>query len=468
MPAITPGAGRGLELTAAQRPVLSAQCADPGNTTYNVGQYIDLRGPLEVTPLRRAIARVLAEAPALRLRIHGGADGPRQEQLPFDAEGWRLPRLDTSGAADPVAAAVELVRDQLACPPRLDALIAPAGPAPAPGPAGGAPGPGGPAPGGASLTGTVLVRVGPERHLLFQYFHHLAVDGYGVSLLSRRTADLYTALARGEEPPPSPFAPLSVLVDAERAYADSADEAADRAHWTARYADRPSVTGFARGTAPASGRVLRHTVVLDRADTARLEHTARGARATWAEAVTAAVAAQLRLETGAPEAVLRMYAMARTAPGTLRVPGMAVNVLPVRIPVGDGAGFAALLRRTAAEFRAVRAHQRYRGASLLTGRGGILLNLRPFATELDFHGTPGRIVTLASGPVDDLSLSAVRQADGRLRLDLDANAALYQPAEVAGLADRCAALLRLLAARPDRPLTEPVRPAATAPSAPPG
>ncbi|MEU1280949.1 condensation domain-containing protein [Streptomyces sp. NPDC005805] len=438
-----PGASA-TELTAAQREVLAAQRADPANTTFNVGQYVDLRGPLDTGLLQEAVRRTLAEAPGLHLRLREEDGRLRQEPVPFDAPAWRLPRLDTSGAADPVAAAVGLVRDQLALPPRLDALFTDGG-----GPAGSA---------GTSLSGTVLVRVGPERHLLFQYFHHLAVDGYGVSLLTRRIAELYTALAHGTPPRPSPFAPVAVLLAAERAYEGSARQEADRAHWAARFADRPAPAGFTGRRAPASNRVLRETVTLDRAATALLETAARGARATWAEAVTAALVALLHRETGTGDAVLRMYATARTAPGTLRVPGMAVNVLPVRVPVGGASCFTDLLRLTAGEFRDVRAHQQYRGedGERLPGlrpAGGPLLNLRPFDTELDFAGVPGHVLTLASGPVEDLSLSVVRPADGTLRLDLDANGALYDPGTLRDLAGRYERLLRLLAAAPDRALS---------------
>ncbi|MEU6488037.1 condensation domain-containing protein [Streptomyces sp. NPDC046887] len=442
-----------LELTAAQADVLSAQRAAPDDPTYNVGQYVDLTGPLDTELLRRAVARTLAEAPGLRLRVWEEGGRAWQQRLPFDPEDWRLPRLDTTGAADPVAAAVELVRDQLACPPRLQP---PSGEGPPP-----------------ALTGTVLVRVGPERHLLFSYFHHLAVDGYGVALLTRRIADLYSAAVRGAEPAPSPFAPLEVLVAAEREYAGSAREAADRAHWTARYADRPAPVRFpaAAGTGGASTGAARHTVLLDPEDSALLAKAVRPARATWAEAVTAALAARLHRDTGATEAVFRMYVLGRTAPGALRVPGMAVNVLPVRIAVDGAATFRELLERTVAEFAAVREHQRFRGEVLAReiwpGAGGrapsvALLNLRPFPAEVDFAGLTGRVVTLASGPVDDISLSVVRHPDGRLRLDLDADTARYGTGGPAALAGRYTALLLALAAAPDAPLANLPEPAVPA------
>ncbi|MFI1018910.1 condensation domain-containing protein [Streptomyces sp. NPDC020965] len=489
---------RPVALTAAQAQVLAAQRADPGNAAYNVGQYTELTGQVDLDVLQDAVRHTLGEAPWLHFRVLDEGGRFLQEPVPFDAERWRLPRLDTSGADDPTAAAVELVREQLACPPRLDLLLA-TGDTPA----------GRAAP---SLTGAVLVTVAPQRHLLFQYFHHLAVDGYGVALLTRRIAEVYTARLRGTPLPVSPFAPVTALVEAERAYRDSERYAVDRAHWAARYADGPAATRFVEGSAPPSDTALRHTVVLDRRATAAIGAAARTARATWAEAVAATVAVQLRLETGTDDAVLAMYTMARTAPGTLRVPGMAVNILPVRVPMGDDDTFGALLGRTAREFAGIRAHQRFRGEEIArelwpgrgatSGRGdgdgsgpgygsdpgatagpgsgdgsgpgsgdgsgpgsgggsasggrlpGPLLNLRPFDTELDFAGVPGHIVTLASGPVDDFSISAVRFAGGRLRLDFDANPALYDEETLTRHARRCADLLRRLSAAPTTRLAD--------------
>ncbi|GGZ61366.1 hypothetical protein GCM10010387_63640 [Streptomyces inusitatus] len=456
-PAPVPGDPAGaepLELTEAQAEVLAAQRAAPDNAAHNVGQYIELTGPLDVAALEGALRHTLAEAAGLHFRVRESGGGLGQEPAVFDAGSWRLPRLDTSGAGDPTAAAVELVREQLACPPRPDLLFAP------PGPAAGRAAP--------SLTGAVLVTVGPRRHLLFQYFHHLAVDGYGLSLLTRRIAEVYTARVRGTAPPGSPFEPVAALVAAERDYRDSARQTADRAHWAARYADGPRAASFAAGSAPASDTALRHTAVLDRRAGAAVAEAARAARVTWAEAVGAALAVQLHRHTGTPEPVLAMYAMARTGPGTLRVPGMALNTLPLRLPLTGRDTFVEVLERTGREFAAVRAHQRFRGARIArelwpglpdedrpgpARLPGPLLNLRPFDTELDFAGTPGHVVTLASGPVDDLSLSAVRYPDGRLRLDFDANPALYDVPALASHAVRYTDLLRRLCAEPGRPLS---------------
>ncbi|MFF4214835.1 amino acid adenylation domain-containing protein [Streptomyces nondiastaticus] len=438
MSEVTSDAGRILELTRAQEGVLAAQRIDPGNPSYNVGQYVELRGAIDVAALEEALRRTLAEADGLHVRLaeHDGRTVLRP--VPFDAAAWHLPRLDTTGAASPVDAAVALVRDQLACPPRLEPTDG-SGAAPA-------------------LTGSLLVTVAPGHHLWFQYFHHLVVDGYGVALFTRRVAAVYTALVRGEDVPASPFEPAARLADADAAYLASDKAAADRAYWTARHAGRPRVAGLTEQTAQASETSLRHRTSLGAERSAAVLARAADVRGTWAEAATAAVAGYLHRMTGTTEAVLGMHFMARSAPGTMRVPGMAVNVLPVRLSVQGTDTFPDLVRRAAGELKDARRHQHYRGEDIRRDLGlvgsddrlhGPMLNLKPFDLDLDFAGVPGHTVNLASGPVEDLSVSVSKSPDDVLHLEFDANPALYDAAALAAHAERCTDLMGRLAADPE-------------------
>ncbi|WP_405020634.1 amino acid adenylation domain-containing protein [Kitasatospora sp. NBC_00070] len=424
------------ELTAAQAGVLAAQRIDPENPAYNVGQYVEFDGPLDGELLERALRQTLAEADGLHVRLVERDGRTVQEFAGFDAAAWRLPTLDTRGAADPVAAAVAQVRELLAVPTALAG--AQAGP----------------------LTGALLVRAGEQRHLWFQWFHHLVIDGYGVALFTRRVAAVYTALAEGAELPAA-FRPVALLAEAEAAYLASEQAAADRAYWAARHSAGPAAVGLTEQTAQAGPVALRHRVELSAADSAVVLGAAGSVRATWAEAAAAGLAAYLHRMTGTQEAVLGMHFMARTAPGTLRVPGMAVNILPVRLAATGGDSFATLLRRADTELKDARRHQLYRGEEIRRDLGlvgtdqrlyGPLLNLKPFDLDLDFAGLPGRTVNLASGPVEDLALSVAKTPDDVLVLEFEANPTLYRADELAAHAERCAALLARLAAAPDVPL----------------
>ncbi|MCF3102004.1 amino acid adenylation domain-containing protein [Streptomyces roseoverticillatus] len=438
MSEVTSDAGRILELTRAQEGVLAAQRIDPGNPSYNVGQYVQLRGAVDVAALEEALRRTLAEADGLHVRLAEHEGRTVLRPVPFDAAAWHLPRLDTTGAASPVDAAVALVRDQLACPPRLEPTDG-SGAAPA-------------------LTGSLLVTVAPGHHLWFQYFHHLVVDGYSVALFTRRVAAVYTALVRGEDVAASPFEPAVRLADADAAYLASGKPDTDRAYWTARHTGRPRVTGLTEQTAQASRTSLRHRTSLGAERSAAVLARAAAVRGTWAEAATAAVAGYLHRMTGAGDAVLGMHFMARSAPGTMRVPGMAVNVLPVRLSVQGTDTFPDLIRRAAGELKDARRHQNYRGEDIRRDLGlvgsddrlhGPMLNLKPFDLDLDFAGVPGHTVNLASGPVEDLSVSVSKSPDDVLHLEFDANPALYDAAALAAHAERCTDLMGRLAADPE-------------------
>ncbi|MFH8888076.1 condensation domain-containing protein [Streptomyces sp. NPDC017949] len=436
------------ELTAAQAHVLAAQSANPSYAGHHVGQYIELVGPLDAAALEEALGLTLDEAPWLRFRLTLDDGRYGQSPVALRPAGRSLPRLDTSEAADPIAAALDLVRERLACPPRLDLLLDPPAPENTP-----------------DLFGAALVTLGTEHHLLVQYFHQLAVDGYGVSLLSRRVSEHYTALVTGSRPPASPFAPVSVLARAERAYLGSAAYATDLEAWSRRHPAPPvPVRPTGREAAP-SDTTVRATVLLGPAESAAVTATARLAGGTWGEAVLAACAAHLAPYADGGETPMALYTTARTAPGTLRVPGTAVNILPARLTAGPHDTFRDLLRQASAELDFLRRHQRVRGEVLarhiwpgLSGRRvpGLLVNLRPFESELDFGGTTGHVVSLASGPVDDLSVAASCRPDGRLRLDVDGNPALYDAGSLDEHARGFAATLTALGRDPDRP----ARPAA--------
>ena len=58
------------------------------------------------------------------------------------------------------------------------------------------------------LYSVALFRVGPRRVLWYQSCHHIAVDGYGGSLISTRAAQIYTALRAGRDPSAEAYEPV--------------------------------------------------------------------------------------------------------------------------------------------------------------------------------------------------------------------------------------------------------------------
>ncbi|MFE9097118.1 amino acid adenylation domain-containing protein [Streptomyces sp. NPDC007264] len=431
---------QGLPLTAAQTGMWYAQALDPDSPALNTAECLEIHGPLRPGLFAQALHRTAEEAEALRMRIVGTPDGPRQCPCPAPAPGHGFPlhTADLRPAPRPEAAARDWMDRDLALP--FDLATGP-------------------------LFRHALLRVGDERWLWYQRVHHLVMDGFGYSLLARRTAEIYTALAGGRPPGDSPFGRFDELVADDLAYRASERYDIDRAHWSETLADRPEAPTPAGRTALPSRTFLRSSARLPDDVTARLRAVAGDLRATWPEVIMAAQALYVSRVTARSDVVLGLPLMGRLGSVALRVPGMVMNVLPLRLEVRATTTLAALTRQVVLGVRAARRHQRYRFEDIrrdlgLLGEGrplvGPLINVMPFDYELTFAGAPAVPHNLSAGPVDDLTVNVYDRADGRgLRIDHDANPALYTRDELATHQERFLTLLaRIADCDPAAPLGE--------------
>ncbi|MEV7589826.1 amino acid adenylation domain-containing protein [Streptomyces sp. NPDC089922] len=408
-----------LPLTGAQTGVWYGQRLDPESPVFNVGQYVEIQGPVDPELFTAALRRTVAECDALTAAFGEDADGEPYQVVPADPAGLPVvvPVLDHAEQDDPYGTALSLMHRDMATPvdPARDPLYC-----------------------------FSLHRVAPDRTLWYQRVHHIALDAYGFSLVSRRTAEVYTALAEGRDPGPSPFPGLSAVLDEEAAYRGSERHAADRAHWQDRLAGLPEPSPLSGAAHPAAHSFLRAHAELGPGPTGLLLAAARTVRASWADAVTAAFAAWLHRAGGSRDVVLSLPAMARLGSAALRVPAMVVNVLPLRVAVHPGLPFGRLVSEVAAGVRDLRRHQHHRAEDIRRALGaghadgtatfGPMLNVKAFDYGLDFAGAPATVHNVAAGPVDDLTLGVYHdEAEGRIRLELDANPHAYGPAAAAQL-----------------------------------
>ncbi|WP_218952292.1 non-ribosomal peptide synthetase, partial [Amycolatopsis anabasis] len=421
-----------MALTAAQSGIWFAQQLDPANPVFNIGGYLDIHGPVEPDLVAAAVRRVIAEAETLRVRFHDDGAGPRQEILPdTDAS---LCFVELGGEPDPVAAADAWMRAELARP--VDVLR-------------------------DELFRFALLKLADDRFVLYQRCHHLIADGYTMALLPRRTAEIYTALAAGTPVGENPFGPLADLVAADIAYRASADYAADREHWTARFADLPDPASLADRPPAPPRALLRHTANLSESTIDNLTKVAFAARAPWQSLIVAATAEYLRRLAGVDEVVLGLAVTARPGPAAQRVPGTTANVLPLRLAPRADRPRADLLRQVSSRMREALRHQRFPYEDLrrelkAVGKplAGTQVNIMTFDAEPTFGGHRAEPHNLSAGPVEDLSVQIRPGADGRgLRIDFDANPERYTADELAAHQRRFLGFLTEFAgADADRPI----------------
>ena len=176
--------------------------------------------------------------------------------------------------------------------------------------------------------------------------------------------------------------------------------------------------------------------------------------------MTAATAVFLHRLSGTDDVVIGVPVAARSA-GSRRIPGMASNVLPLRLTLQPGMTVADVVDQTSQRLRSDLQHQRYQLADLrhdvggeIDGRSlfGVSINVMPFDYEFRFAGHRATASNLSLGPVEDLNISVYDRTDGApLRVDFDINPALHAAADLESYRARFVRLLEAIADA-DRPI----------------
>lgn len=414
-------------LSGAQSGIWFAQQLDPDNPIFNAGEYVDIRGPVDPDCFETAVRQTVMEAEALHARFGEDQDGPWQTiDLSSD---WTMQKIDVSGEENPHAAAEAWMKRDLARPVDLSR-----GP----------------------LFAEALLKLAPDRYYWYQRIHHIAIDGYGFSLLTRRVAQIYTALAGGSPIGDGAFGSWRSVLEEDAAYRGSERMERDRQFWLGRFADHPEAVSLGSRAQRTSRTFLRESAELPSSVMDAWQAAAGKNGASWPDIVMAAAALYVHRLTGADDVILGVPMMCRLGSAAIRVPGMAMNLLPLRVAVRPDMSVSELVRHVAAELREIRRHQDYRHQELrreLKWAGdnrrlfGPLINMMPFVQDLDFAGNRGRVRNLAAGPVDDLTIHVSCGSGGSgLRIDFDANPAVYDSGELSAHRRRFLHALDALAA----------------------
>ncbi|OMF80932.1 amino acid adenylation domain-containing protein [Paenibacillus glucanolyticus] len=413
-------------LSGAQLGIWFAQQLDPDNPIFNTAECIEIRGPVDQTLFETAVRQAVGEAEALHVRFGEDADGPWQYIVPSPE--WQLQVIDVSGQDDPVHAAQCWMEHDLAQVVDLSR-----GP----------------------LFTEALLKLASDRYYWYQRIHHIVIDGFGVSLLLKKVAQVYTALAGGGYSEPAAFGPFRTILEEDTAYRMSQQVEADRQFWLKRFVDEPEVVSLGGHAQRSARSFLRRSAQLPESALHCWQSTAQATGTSWPDVVAAAAALYVHRITGANEVVLGLPVMCRLGSASIRVPGMMMNLLPLRVTVRPDMSLMELLQQVAAEIRDIKRHQRYRhqdirrDLKLLADNRrlfGPMVNVMPFVEELNFGGYGGSVRNLGSGPVDDLSLNVYGSMDGNgLRMDMDANPSIYSEEELESHLHRYLYLLDSLA-----------------------
>ncbi|MCY8055329.1 non-ribosomal peptide synthetase DhbF [Bacillus inaquosorum] len=417
-------------LTGAQTGIWFAQQLDPDNPIYNTAEYIEINGPINIALFEEALRHVIKEAESLHVRFGENMDGPWQMINP--SPDVQLHVIDVSSKPDPEKTALDWMKADLAKPVDL---------------------------GYDPLFNEALFIAGPDRFFWYQRIHHIAIDGFGFSLIAQRVASTYAALVKGQSAKDRSFGSLQAILEEDTDYRASEQYEKDRQFWLDRFADGPEVVSLADRAPRTSNSFLRHTAYLPLSDVNALKEAARYFSGSWHEVVIAVSAVYVHRMTGSEDVVLGLPMMGRIGSATLNVPAMVMNLLPLRLSVSSSMSFSELIQQISREIRSIRRHHKYRHEELrrdlkLIGENhrlfGPQINLMPFDYGLDFAGARGTTHNLSAGPVDDLSINVYDRTDGSgLRIDVDANPEVYSESDINLHQQRILQLLQMASAGED-------------------
>ncbi|MFC9056812.1 AMP-binding protein [Streptomyces sp. NPDC057074] len=416
----------------------------------------DVDGELDAAVMESAFLHVMGEAEVLRVNFVD--DGAGLRLVPRELGDWRPFLLDLGAEADPERAAREALADLVRQPFDLAHDL---------------------------LLRLGVVRLAENRSLLVIAYHHLVSDGFGAGgLLSRRLAEVYTALLRGEPVPELPH-PWDIASFAGEAadYLASQRFAEDTEFWRDYLKDAPpparvprvalSEARRAALSQPLSGvdrwsevagsiGMVSRTLTVPRAEADAWTETARSLGVWMSQMLTAAAAVYFRHRCDRPEFLLSLAVGNRVGVAS-RTPGLAVNVVPVRARVPLGAGFAEIADSLVDETYEIFDHsachysdiQRASGTALSDrGSFGAVVNVVEFAEQLHFGDSPARYFGATTGTFEELSIGVYTDGSpgSDLYIRLDAPAGLYDRAELRFIGEELISHIRAVLAAGDRPV----------------
>lgn len=424
-----------IPVSLAQAGMWVKQKVSPADLSFILAEAIEIHGQVDADCFCRALYRLSQEASVTRANICEIDGRPHQIIRATHIEPFEV--LDFSAYSDPRQEADAWMQAEL----RRELDLAK-----------------------DSLWASALLKLNDDHWIWYHRAHHILLDGFSGGILARRMAEIYTAFLAGEDIEFKDLGSPQDLLDQEKLYRESPHFEKDRAYWAEQLKALPPPVTLAKRKVEPSGGLLRHTAVLDSSKVKSLHEMSRDLGGSVPQAMIALVAAYYARATDCEELTMITMVTARLSQLTRRIPGMMANAVPLRFAMTPDLSLRELMKQVSQQMTRALRYQRYRYEDMRRDLGLVRpdaqiawlgVNIEPFDYDLRFGGHPTTVHNLSNGTMTDFTIFAYDRGDGGdLRIDFDANPALYSAEE---LADHEARFMRLMAAAiesPDMPLRD--------------
>ncbi|WP_072687583.1 non-ribosomal peptide synthetase [Rhodococcus marinonascens] len=412
---------RTLPLTSGQVEISFSEILDPKSSTFNIGEYLEIRSCVDRDALSAALRVIITESEALRSSFRVGMNSI--EQIIYDTREFDIETVDVSEEVDPVQSAEDWMSRKL----NEQSLLA-----------------------HKFATNCALITISRDRSLLFIFCHHIALDGYGASLICSRIAELYGSITESVSRPPGWFVPLDRMLEIDSEYQRSEEFSMDQKYWENRVRSLPApVTLSGQWPTLAKKVVRRRTEFSSSVSSAvhdvssRLDFSLTSTLIAFGYLFGQRMSGSATLPFGLP-------VTGRPYPDSLCAPTTVSNMIPIAVE-GDNFGrFGDVVSAISDALRSALPHQRFRMEWMRIGRGanhstplfGLSLNVMKFNSNLKIGRVDASYHLVRTGPVRDISIIFIYGGrDQAIGVEIEADAERYTGSDIDKLLERLEALV---------------------------
>ncbi|WP_394836404.1 amino acid adenylation domain-containing protein [Pendulispora rubella] len=307
---------------------------EPESTSYNMAAAVRLDGSLDTDLVQRCVSEIVRRHEVLRTTFEVVDGQPSQVIHPESTQ--RVPVVDLSGlpAREREPEARRLIERESRRP--FDLVNGP-------------------------LLRLLLLRLGPDEHVLVWVVHHIVFDGWSTHLVLQEFAALYAAFAAGK---PSPLADLALqyadFADWQRRRAEAGALASQLAYWSQKLAGQDGILELPTDRprpAIQRHRGARSFFQLPRELVDGLRDRAKQQGTTLYTVLLAAFQAVLARYTGATDIAVGTPVTNRSRAELEGLVGCFANTVVLRTDLGGDPSFVSLLGRVKDTVRDAQANQ---------------------------------------------------------------------------------------------------------------
>ncbi|PKF81172.1 enterobactin synthase [Vibrio sp. vnigr-6D03] len=397
-------------LTHAQQSYWDEFLHHPDSSGSVVAHRIEINGPCDTNLLLRAIRQAVDEADVLNLsfKVEESESYPRQSVTPSLGSNVEIIDLRTKSNSETLAN--EMMHSDSSTPINLT---------------------------NSALSLQRLYLLSDEKRIWYSRAHHIAVDGYSMSLIEDRCATLYRCFVL-EEIPPAAYKRLDTYIKEDHDYLTGNRFGLDEAFWQ-EYIENSDLEKV-ESNSLCSDTVEKRLELPDELGTALLT-LSKKLMIGWTDVLLLLTSAYLyshfRNKEGQKEDSLPVWIpfMNRMGNPCANTPSLMVNAIPYKVRVKQSEGAEDYLLRSVKELRKLYSHGRYRLESKNIPEGGHyflspFINILPFDPP-EFHLCKTNHQVIAGGIADGFNITFRSSKDtSGMSVLFEGESALYDQSAV--------------------------------------